>query len=36
MSLYRYFDSRDELLHYAELGEMNDYIRRLNAALRNV
>ena len=31
-SLYRYFDSRDELLYYAELGEMNDYIRRLNAA----
>ena len=34
-SLYRYFDNRDELLYYAELGEMNDYIRRLNAAEKN-
>ena len=31
-SLYRYFDSRDELLYYAELGELNYYIQRLNAA----
>ena len=31
-SLYRYFDSRDELLYYAELGELNFYIQRLNAA----
>nr|WP_317282034.1 TetR/AcrR family transcriptional regulator [uncultured Sellimonas sp.] len=29
-SLYRHFESRDELLYYAELGEMNDYIRSLN------
>ena len=31
-SLYRYIENRDELLYYAELGEMNDYIRRLNKA----
>lgn len=29
-SLYRYFESREELLYYAELGELNDYINSLN------
>lgn len=29
-SLYRYFKNRDELLYYAELGEMTDYIQSLN------
>lgn len=34
-SLYRYFDSLEELLYYAELGEMNDYIKSLNSAERH-
>lgn len=34
-SLYRYFDSLEELIYYAELGEMNDYIKSLNDAEKN-
>lgn len=31
-SLYRYFESRDELLYYAELRTLKNYIARLNKA----
>lgn len=31
-SLYRYFDSLDELIYYAELGELKSYIASLNKA----
>ena len=29
-SLYRYFESLDELIYYAELGELKSYINALN------
>ena len=31
-NLYRYFSNLDELIYYAQLGELKDYILSLNAA----